>query len=101
MLHRYFKEFTAFFFPDVHEDINWSKGYELLDPEFQKIVRDAELGRRLLDKLVKVYRKDGAESWVLAHIEVQGEEREDLPKRIFTYNYRIFDRYARGRLRPL
>ena len=95
VLNRYFKEFMVFFFPGAHEDIDWSRGYELLDKEFQKIVRDAELGRRLLDKLVKVYRKDGSESWVLAHIEIQGQEQLDLARRIFTYNYRIFDRYGR------
>jgi hypothetical protein len=37
------------------------------------VVRDAELGRRLADKLVKVWRRDGEEVWVLIHIEVQGQ----------------------------
>jgi hypothetical protein len=95
VLHRYFEEFIAFFLPEAHADIDWEKGYEFLDKEFQKIVRDAELGRRLLDKLVKVQRKDGREAWVLVHIEIQGQEDEDLAKRIYTYNYRIFDRYDR------
>ncbi len=93
VLHRYFREFMAFFFPEAHDDIDWGRGYEFLDKEFQKIVRDAELGRRLLDKLVKVWRKDGEEAWVLAHIEIQGQEEEEFAKRIYTYNYRIFDRY--------
>jgi hypothetical protein len=95
ILHRYFQEFMEFFFPTAHEDIDWSRGYEFLDKEFQKIVRDAELGRRLLDKLVKVWRKDGEEAWVLAHVEIQGREEEDFAKRIYIYNYRIFDRYDR------
>lgn len=95
ILHRYFQEFMEFFFPEAHEDIDWSAGYEFLDKEFQKIVRDAELGRRLLDKLVKVWRKDGEEAWVLAHIEIQGQEEKEFARRIYTYNYRIFDRYNR------
>jgi len=57
------------------------------------VVREAELGRRLVDKLVKVWRKDGGEVWVLSHIEVQGEEETDFAERMYVYNYRIFDRY--------
>jgi len=66
-----------------------------LDKELQQIVRDAELGKRLADKLVQVWRKDGDDAWVLAHVEVQGQERPDFAKRMFVYNYRIFDRYDR------
>ena len=57
------------------------------------MVRDAELGRRLADKLIQVWRKDGNEAWVLVHVEVQGQEESDFAKRMFVYNYRIFDRY--------
>ncbi|MFH0822704.1 MAG: hypothetical protein V2B18_08115 [Pseudomonadota bacterium] len=96
ILGAYFKEFMEFFFPEAHEDIDWNKGYEFLDKEFQKIVRDAELGRRLLDKLVKLHRKDGGEAWVLAHVEIQGQDEKEFPRRIYTYNYRIFDRYNRS-----
>lgn len=66
-----------------------------MDKELQQIVRDAELGKRLADKLVQVWRKDGDDAWVLAHVEVQGQERPDFAKRMFVYNYRIFDRYDR------
>ena len=49
----YFDDFLRFFFPDVHDGIDWSRGHESLDGELQAIVRDAELGRRLADKLCK------------------------------------------------
>jgi hypothetical protein len=71
-LERYFAAFMAFFFPQAHADIDWARGHEFLDKELQQVVRDAELGRRLADKLVKVWRRSGEEAWVLAHIEVQG-----------------------------
>jgi hypothetical protein len=64
-----------------------------LDKEFQKIARDAKLGRRFADKLVRVWRKNGDEAWVLVHVEVQGQKETDFAKRMFVYNYRIFDRY--------
>ena len=68
----YFAAFLAFFFPEAHADIDWARGYETLDKELQAVVREAELGRRLVDKLVKVWRQGGAEEWVLVHVEVQG-----------------------------
>jgi hypothetical protein len=86
---------VAFFFPAAAEEIDWSSGYTFLDKELQQIVQDAELGKRLADKLVQVWRKDGDDAWVLAHVEVQGQERPDFAKRMFVYNYRIFDRYDR------
>ncbi|NES72513.1 MAG: hypothetical protein F6K24_48625 [Okeania sp. SIO2D1] len=54
----YFPEFMAFFFPDAYQEIDWEKGYETLDKEFQQIVQDANLGKRLADKLVKVWLKN-------------------------------------------
>ncbi len=59
MLDGYFPDFMALFFPDAYQDIDWSRGYESLDTELQQIVRDAELGRRLADKLMKVWRRPG------------------------------------------
>jgi hypothetical protein len=66
-LERYLPQFLEFFFPEAHGDICWERGYEFLDKELQQVVRDAELGRRLADKLVKVWRTGGEEVWVLIH----------------------------------
>jgi hypothetical protein len=96
MLQLYFEDFMQFFFPQAHAQIDWSRGFEFLDQELQQVVRDAELGKRLIDKLVKIYRIGGEESWLLIHIEIQSQEETDFPKRMFVYNYRIFDRYARS-----
>jgi hypothetical protein len=59
------------------------------------VVREAEVGRRYVDKLVKVWTKDGVECWVLIHVEVQTTRDADFPSRMYTYNYRVFDRYNR------
>lgn len=91
----YFEEFIAFFFPVAHADIDWICPVEFLDKELQQVVRDAEFGRRYVDKLAKVWRKDGTEQWVLAHIEVQGNYEGSFDERMYTYNYRLFDRYKR------
>lgn len=94
-LDRYFEACLAFFFPLVHADIDWSRGLEMLDKELQKIVPQAKQGRRLVDKLVKVWLKNGEERWLLIHVEVQARQESDFPKRMYIYNYRIFDRYDR------
>lgn len=95
MVEGYLEDFMKFFFPIAAEQIDWDKGYTFLDKEFQQVIRDAEFGRRLGDKLVKVWRKTGEESWVLIHIEIQGYFETDFMKRLYTYNYRIFDCYSK------
>ncbi len=94
-LELYFKDFMSFFFPYIHAEIDWSKGYEFLDKELEKIVRDAETGRRYADKLVKVFLLNGGETWLLIHIEIQDDRDSEFEKRMFVYNYRISDRYDR------
>jgi hypothetical protein len=94
-LDAYFEPFLALLFPEVHRQIDWSRGYESLDKEFQQVVREAEVGRRYVDKLVKVWTKDGAECWVLIHVEVQTARDAEFPRRMYVYNYRVFDRYNR------
>jgi hypothetical protein len=94
-LDRYFERCMAFFFPQAHADIDWSRGYEMLDKELQPIVRQAKQGRRYVDKLVKVWLESGAEKWLLVHVEVQTWKEGDFPKRMHVYNHRIFDRYDR------
>src|SRR5882672_5967868 len=89
----YLKWFIAFLFPQIHEAIDWSKGFESLDKELQQIMPDAEVGRRYVDKLVKVWRMDGVEEWVLIHIEVQYSADDNFAKRMFIYHYRLLDRY--------
>jgi hypothetical protein len=89
----YFPDFMAFFFPQIHADIDWSRGFEFLDQELQQVVRDAELGKRLADKLVKVWRLSGEETWVLIHIEVQSSEQGGFSFRMYVYNYRLSDKY--------
>ncbi len=66
-----------------------------LDQELRQVVRDAELGQRFVDKLVKVYLKDGEETWILIHLEIQSQYESQFAERIYVYNYRIFDKYRR------
>jgi hypothetical protein len=92
-LERFFPEFLALLFPAIHAEIDWSKGVQFLDKEFQQIVREAKTTRRYADKLVGVTRRDGSAVWVLIHVEVQGEPETAFAERMYTYHYKIRDRY--------
>ena len=91
----HFPEFMAFYFPLAHAAIDWSRPHAFLDQEFAALSRDAELGKRLLDKLVSVHTHEGGERWLLVHLEVQGRHDRDFAERMFVYNYRVYDRYRR------
>ncbi len=91
----YLPDFIAFFFPDVYDQIDWEQGFEFLDQELRQVVRDAELGKRFVDKLVKIYRTGGEETWILIHLEIQSQYEVGFAERVYVYNYRIYDRYRR------
>jgi len=94
VLEHAFPEFMAFYFPLAHAQINWARGHEFKNTELRQVVRDAELGKRFTDTLVQVTLEGGEQRWIYIHIEVQGRRDSDFAKRMFTYNYRLFDRYA-------
>ncbi|MGB0383598.1 MAG: hypothetical protein ACPGWR_02130 [Ardenticatenaceae bacterium] len=93
IIEQYFEEFMTFFFPKAASEIDWSRGYEFLDKELQKVVREATSTEGRVDKLVKVWRKTGQQAWVYIHIDIQSQYETGFGKRMFMYNYRIFDRY--------
>ena len=68
---------------------------KFLDKELQAITKDALVGTRHLDKLVKVRRLTGEEDWIFIHIEVQVARVPCFAERMYVYNYRIFDRYTK------
>lgn len=91
----HFPEFMAFYFPKADAAIDWSQPHVFLDQELAALSRDAELGKRVLDKLVSVHTYEMGEQWVLIHLEVQGQHDSEFARRMFVYNYRVFDRYGR------
>ena len=94
-LGEYFEDFLQFFFPQVHDLIDWSKPPKSLDKELQQITAASDSTLRFADKLYQVWRKNGEEAWILVHIEVQSQEEAVFPKRMYIYNYRAFDLYEK------
>jgi hypothetical protein len=89
----------VFLLPEVAEQIDWDKGYEFLEEELLKIQKTAHIGKKVADKLIKVFRKNGDETFVICHLEIQSrkeyEEERDFPLRMWTYHYKIFDKYKK------
>ncbi len=90
-LEDYLEPFMAFFFPKVHNLIDWSRGYQSLDKELQQITPSASSGEREGDKLFQVWQKNGESAYILIHIEVQSQEESQFPERMYIYHYRSFD----------
>lgn len=94
-IEHHFPEFMAFYFPNAHAQIDWQQGHTFLDQELQAVVQDGELGKRFVDKLVRVTRLSGEQGWIYIHLEVQGSAQAEFGERMFVYNYRLYDRYRR------
>lgn len=94
-LHKYLRWFLAFFFPEIHTDIDWARGYEALDKEFQQIIHRAQAGKQVADMLFKVWVRDGGECWLFIHIEIQGSYEKEFSRRMFDYNTSAYKLYNR------
>ena len=96
ILEQTFAHFLEFFFEDAASIFDLSKPFDYLDKEFESLFPPEPNGKgvRFVDKLVKVYLKDGGEQFVLCHIEVQSSRgKGDLAERMFRYYYKISDKY--------
>ncbi|NJO19936.1 MAG: transposase, partial [Spirulinaceae cyanobacterium RM2_2_10] len=95
VIEEFLDAFLDFFFPQVRALVDWSRPPESLETELQKVFPESETGRRYADKLFKAWQADGSEIWILIHIEVQSQEDPQFAQRMFTYYYRLRDRYRR------
>jgi hypothetical protein len=93
ILELYFRDFMECCFSEISTKIDWSKNFESLDKELNAVSRGARQGRRLADKLMKVWLKGREGKWMLIHLEVQGQRDVDFSRRMFVYNYRLSDRH--------
>ena len=89
----YFEQFMAYCWPEKHAEVDWSKGYKMLDKELSKIARNAPIGNRVVDKLVELHLKNGQVSGILFHLEIQGRSECTFEERMFIYRYRLRDLY--------
>ena len=76
--------------PDIRKELDLERGFEFLDKELAVIYPGGKASHaRVVDKLVKVYLRDGTEHWILLHVEVQGRNGKEFPERMFQYFVRL------------
>jgi Putative transposase, YhgA-like len=87
-------DFMRFFIPNADELFDLTR-FEFLDKELETLFpsNEDEFHPRYVDKLIKVFSKTGEEKWILVHVEVQGTSGKEFSERMFTYFYRIWDKY--------
>lgn len=92
-----FDDFLRFFIPNANDIFDMERGFEFLDKELEQLfpTNTDEFFPKYVDKLVKVFTKNGTEEWILVHIEVQGSKDVDFSERMFSYFYRILDKYKK------
>ncbi len=88
---RRFADFIAFFLPDVYPQIDWTRPPVFLEQELRSVTRKTKRGTRSVDRLAQVWLRDGTEQWVLVHIEIQSQEDQQFPFRMFRYHFRSLD----------
>jgi hypothetical protein len=90
-----FDDFLIFYFPESVDTIDFTKKFVFLDKELEQLFpnHQDEFSPKYVDKLVKVFTKAGTEEWILIHIEVQGSRDKNFAQRMYTYHYRILDKY--------
>lgn len=94
-IERYFADFLHFYFPHTYAHVDWNRQPVFLDQELRALCREAYVGKRFVDKLVRVNWHSGQEEWIYLHIEVQGDAQDTFAERMFVYHYRLYDRYRR------
>ena len=92
-----FDDFLRFFFENADELFDFERPFEFLDKELEQLfpTNPDDFSPKYVDKLVKVFTKEGSEQWILVHIEVQGSSDATFEHRMFQYFYRIYDKYQR------
>jgi len=85
--------FFNILWPEIHALIDWSRGVESLEQELRYAIRLAGRGKRTVDKLFRVWLKDGRDAWVLLHVEFQSQVDPTLPERVFICSTLLFARH--------
>ncbi|MFM6592912.1 MAG: hypothetical protein ACKPJH_09665 [Dolichospermum sp.] len=91
----YFDSFLTFFYPEIYQQIDWTKTPISLDKELEQITASGDSKTRHADKLFQVWLLDNQEVWILIHVEVQSQYDKEFSQRMFIYNYRAFDLYQK------
>lgn len=89
----FFPEMLALVLPMAHQEIDWTQPYRMRDKELPKPYPAYETGTRYADKLIEVQLKNGGQKHIFIHIEFQNQVDPLFSERMYTYNFRIYDKF--------
>jgi hypothetical protein len=92
-------EFLAFAAPELHAATDWAIPPVFLDKEFSAIARQAAVGPRTADLVAELRLRSGTATWLVLHVEVQGQSEPEFAARMFTYYALLHLRLWRQRRR--
>lgn len=95
IVERFFYPMLKRAIPSLYADADMKIPPRFLDKELKKATYQVKGGKYNVDLLVEVPLKDGANEWVLLHLEVQGRGGESLPLRMYRYKSLIFCMFER------
>jgi hypothetical protein len=96
MIEEVMADLLLFVDPEIGKQLDLNRGFEFLDKELAALYPQPEKpsSTRVVDKLVKVFMRDGQERFVLLHIEVQGSHDAQFTRRMFEYYIRLFNKHG-------
>lgn len=93
-LQTWLPECMAWFWPDIHANIDWTVAPIFLDKELRRLHRIIKKGSQRVDLLVRLQLKRGGKALLLLHLEVQaGRITVVFAKRMFRYRIHLYERY--------
>jgi predicted transposase/invertase (TIGR01784 family) len=97
MIEEFSEDFLRFFYSNADELFNFNTRIEFLDKELEQLAPDATYMKdsATADKLLKVATFLQGIDWLLLLVEVQGQKKNDFPERLYTYHYRLTDKYGK------
>ena len=90
------EDLLLFIEPNIAKELDLERGFTFLDKELAEMYPEPgkATGARVVDKLVKAWLRDGTERWMLLHVEIQGKNDKQFPRRMFEYFVRLFGKYG-------
>ena len=83
-------DFVMLFAPDVHEVIDWARGFQPRTAELFPESEQPATGKGYPDRLYEVQRRSGEVELVYLHVEFQSPPTRDFEERMFVYHVRLW-----------
>jgi predicted transposase/invertase (TIGR01784 family) len=91
LLHTFFAEFIALFFPELESQLDFSQTRFLMQEQLVDVVGEEA---RTLDLLLET-KYIGTDAFILIHLEPQSYRQADFQERMFIYFSRLFERHRK------